>query len=179
MRRCLLLLAALLPPGATPAAESFLDQSMAQWRQGLQSKDPVVRRSSAFALGRLGILASFTVDDLDRLLRDDRDPAVREMAARAIGDIVLTMRHFAPKREWDVVGKTLQAAPRRRRAAARPAGRRLLRWAVSVHSPPRPCRRCARRCATRPPRCGKTPPGRSAASSPAPIGRRSRRCAPC
>lgn len=109
MRRCLLLLAALLTPGATPAAESFLDQSMAQWRQGLQSKDPVVRRSSAFALGRLGILASFTVDDLERLLRDDRDPAVREMAARAIGDIVLTMRHFAPKREWDVVGKTLQA----------------------------------------------------------------------
>lgn len=130
MSRPLVVLAALalVVPGAAPAAERFLHKEMAQWRRDLESKDPALRRSAAFALGQLGALASFTVDDLERHVRGDHDAGVREMAVQAIGDIVGRLQHFAPKREWAVAGKALEEAlledtsPRVRQAAAYAVG---------------------------------------------------------
>ncbi|MFO0928390.1 MAG: HEAT repeat domain-containing protein [Gemmataceae bacterium] len=131
-RRLAVVLAALVlalgSPAAGRAAERFLHKEMAQWRRDLESKDPALRRSAAFALGQLGALASFTVEDLERHVRGDRDAGVREMAVQAIGDIVGRLRSFPPNREWETAGKALEEAllrddqPRVRQAAAYAVG---------------------------------------------------------
>jgi HEAT repeat protein len=128
MRRRLPVLLALLSlaTAAPPSpASSFLHKSLADWRRDLEAgKSPAARRSAAFALGRIGPLAAFAIDELARALRRDGDDGVREMAACAIGDIVVGIKHYRPDREWEVAGAALQEAlakdgsPRVRRAAA-------------------------------------------------------------
>jgi HEAT repeat protein len=50
------------------------------------------------------------VPDLARAVRGDRDPLVRDMAGCALGEVVLTMKHFAPTAQWEQSGKTLEEA---------------------------------------------------------------------
>jgi HEAT repeat protein len=110
---------ALLAP-ATPAAP-FLKKSLNEWRDALEKADRAeYRRSAAFALGQIG--DPVAVDALIACVQKDKDAGVREMAARAVGDIVSRGR-FDPKREWTVAGKALEAAladadPRVKRSAA-------------------------------------------------------------
>jgi HEAT repeat protein len=132
MRRTLLLFAAaavLAPAPASAQTTSFLNRKMADWIKDLdKGATPASRRSAAFALGRMGALASFVVPDLARAVRNDRDVGVRDMAAAALGDIVLAMnltadRDDRPKLQWDEAGKTLENAldhpdARLRRSAA-------------------------------------------------------------
>src|SRR5262245_1819483 len=128
MRRCLPALAALVSLAtAAPAlpAASFLHKKLGDWRRDLEKSDKAaVRRSAAFALGRIGPLASFALDELTRAARRDPDPGVRDMACCAIGDIVGAIQHYVPRREWEVAGAALEEAlardtsPRVRRSAA-------------------------------------------------------------
>jgi HEAT repeat protein len=106
-------------------ASSFLDRKLSDWLTDLErGRKPSVRRSAAFALGRLGNLASLAVPDLTRRIKNDRDASVRDMAACSLGDIVLSMSaYFPPRSQWDTAGKTLEDAladsdPRVRRSAA-------------------------------------------------------------
>lgn len=70
----------------------FLGKSANGWRKNLKSPDASVRRSAAFALGRLGESARHTVPELERLLRDDKGEKVRDMAASALGDIARALQ---------------------------------------------------------------------------------------
>src|SRR5262249_1094965 len=88
----------------------------------LRDGKPQVRRSAAFALGKLGDDAYLALPALKRALAADKDAGVREMAAVALGDIVTELR--AGPQAWDDLGGTLERAlgedddPRVRRAAA-------------------------------------------------------------
>src|SRR5947209_7836189 len=80
----LLFLAATLARGQ--GADSFLNRPFAQWLQELRDRRPPVRRSAAFALGKIGSQASVPAL-LDAL--HDASPAVREASAFALGEIGL------------------------------------------------------------------------------------------
>jgi HEAT repeat protein len=67
---------------------SFLGKPMARWVEELASPDARVRRSAAFALGKAGGLAVYTVPKLVHALKDP-DSRVREAAAFSLGDIGL------------------------------------------------------------------------------------------
>jgi HEAT repeat protein len=69
----------------------FLGKSVEAWRKELSNRQASVRRSAAFALGRMGADAREAVSDLVRRLRDD-DDKVRDMAASAIGDIARSLK---------------------------------------------------------------------------------------
>ncbi|MHB1421701.1 MAG: HEAT repeat domain-containing protein [Gemmataceae bacterium] len=69
----------------------FLGKSVETWRKELSNRQPAVRRSAAFALGRMGADAREAVSDLVRRLRDD-DDKVRDMAASALGDIARALK---------------------------------------------------------------------------------------
>src|SRR5213078_1961900 len=66
----------------------FLNKPVTAWTKDLADNRAPVRRSAAFALGRIGEEAILGFPSLIRLVRKDRDAGVREMAAAAIGDIV-------------------------------------------------------------------------------------------
>lgn len=74
---------------AQPAA--FLGKSAEAWRDDLTRSDASIRRSAAFALGRLGWQSREAVPDLVRLMRD-KDDKVRDMAAAAVGDIARSLK---------------------------------------------------------------------------------------
>jgi HEAT repeat protein len=115
----------LLGLGEAPAqSPSFLDKPMRRWLEDLKPNNPAtVRRSAAFALGRMGDDAWFAVGDLASLLRNDPDAGVRETAATAIGDILVNFQgDLVPS--WDKAGADLvrllehDKNPRIKRAAA-------------------------------------------------------------
>src|SRR4051812_35976051 len=82
----------VLAPASHAQTLSFLNKPMGRWLEDLEKAPrPETRRSAAFALGRLGEEAFIAVPDLARQLRNDRDAGVREMAAAAVGDILV---HF-------------------------------------------------------------------------------------
>jgi HEAT repeat protein len=127
--RCILLFltAAYLmaPVSANGQSTSFLNRRVEAWRLDLEKKGakPSTRRSAAFALGRLGSMASYAVPDLVQCVRSDRDAGVRDMAANALGDIVLSLTSSSPTTLWSQAGKALEEAldnddPRVRRSAA-------------------------------------------------------------
>ncbi len=127
MQRNLLVLLALLVPACVPArAQStfFLSRGMGEWLNQLESAtQPASRRSAAFALGRMGAIAGSAIPDLARRVSDDPDAGVRDMAAAALGDIVLALRHYSLVEQWKKAGPPLVAAlghenPRVRRSAA-------------------------------------------------------------
>jgi HEAT repeat protein len=119
----------LAGPAARGDSLTFLDRSPGHWLERLKSTRPAVRRSAAFALGRLGHEAYYAVPELARHLQD-KDPGVRDAAASALGEIVFGLRDqevpFNVALQWDQAGARLVKAlsvdtepdPRVRRSAA-------------------------------------------------------------
>src|SRR3954466_2627372 len=93
MRRSpfLVLAALFVSLGVGPPAHgqsSFLNKPLRDWLAELGSATAEVRRSAAFALGKMGAPAYQGVGGLVARFKDDRDPGVRDAAAAALGDIV-------------------------------------------------------------------------------------------
>jgi HEAT repeat protein len=103
--------------------QAFLGKSLGRWIDDLKDKDPSVRRSGAFALGKLGDFAVTALPDLVRRVQDDADASVREMAASAIGDVLMGLRG-GDRGTWTLAGPVLEkvlnsdADPRVKRSAA-------------------------------------------------------------
>jgi HEAT repeat protein len=111
MRRLLLVgVVALLAAAPAPCQGlHFLGKPAAQWARELSDPAPAVRRSAAFALGRLGAASAGSVSDLVARLREDADPGVREAAAAAVGDVVKSLKGGnAPL--WAEAGPVLRQA---------------------------------------------------------------------
>ena len=81
-----LLLAMLVTMLAPAQDQEFLDKPLARWIEDLGSRDPAVRRSAAYALGKFTTKAIDAVPRLERALRD-KDNGVRAAAANALGEI--------------------------------------------------------------------------------------------
>jgi HEAT repeat protein len=95
-------------------AQPFLGKSASEWVQELKDPQPSVRRSAAFALGKLGNRATSAVHPLLDLLQSDKDAGVREAAALAIGEIGSTSsRQVLPELRKLLVNKKEEAAVRR------------------------------------------------------------------
>jgi HEAT repeat protein len=95
MNRLLVAAACLivLNVSASQAGSSqFLGKSVDAWQRELSHRDASVRRSAAFALGRMGEEARGAVSQLVRRLQQDSDAGVRDMAASAIGDIARALK---------------------------------------------------------------------------------------
>ncbi len=117
---CLLVLTLLAAPVSAQSPSRFLDRSRTDWLKDLEDKSPTIRRSAAFALGKIG-------DDRDlRVLlalaqKDQEDASVRAAAATACGDIVAA--HDGDPALWSKVDHVMKRLleqdkdPRVRRAA--------------------------------------------------------------
>jgi HEAT repeat protein len=124
MRRLLLpaLCAAALAAAARGEGLTFLGRSADTWAHELSDDRPAVRRSAAFALGRIGGEALIATPELETCLHDP-DPGVRAMSAEALGDIVLAL-HGGGQTVWEAAAPALRKAlagdedPRVRGAAA-------------------------------------------------------------
>jgi HEAT repeat protein len=68
-------------------ADTFLAKTATQWLDDLRADKATTRRSAAFALHRLGSVEA--LGDLAKVLSSDPEISVREMAAWAIGGIIL------------------------------------------------------------------------------------------
>lgn len=79
-------LALALFPAAIPA-QTFLGKGPIVWSEKLTSSDAAERRNGAFALGKLGEFGKGSMPQLILALKQDSDPAVKEAAAFAIGEI--------------------------------------------------------------------------------------------
>jgi HEAT repeat protein len=75
-----LVLAGLGPAAAPAKPANFLDKSLDDWVAELDHKDARVRRSAAFALGKMRVQAEAAVTELVAGLNRDADPAVRKAA---------------------------------------------------------------------------------------------------
>jgi HEAT repeat protein len=84
-----LVVLALAGPGR---GQSFLGKPLDVWRNDLKSPQAKVRRSGAFAVGKMGATALSAVGDLVWLLEHDPDATVRDMAACSLGDIARAVR---------------------------------------------------------------------------------------
>lgn len=74
-------------------ALEFLGKSVDTWKKELTTnRDASVRRSAAFALGRMAEGGRGAVPQLLRRLNEDTDAGVRDMAASAIGDIARALK---------------------------------------------------------------------------------------
>jgi HEAT repeat protein len=124
VRRLLLLtvFGAVLVPIVRGQGPAFLGRQTVAWSRELSDSQPAVRRSAAFALGRIGSGALTAAPELANSLRDP-DSGVRAMSAEALGDIVLAL-HGGGLSVWEAAGPTLEKAlaedsdPRVRAAAA-------------------------------------------------------------
>src|SRR4051812_43116921 len=102
MRRLSLLLALSLSLplwGEGPGA--FLGKPRQKWVAELKSDRPERRRCAAFALGRLGEAAMISIPALVERVRLDPDAGVRDLAASAIGDILLDADSAPGQALWD------------------------------------------------------------------------------
>jgi HEAT repeat protein len=112
-RLCLILavlcLAGLGSPPPARAQATFLNKTLPDWLRDLDGPQPEVRRSAAFALGKMGGQAYVAVRPLVRRLRRDRDAGVREAAATAVGDIVVDSGG-ALRGLWPEAGPALEQA---------------------------------------------------------------------
>ncbi len=117
-----------LVPATRGQIGTYLGKDYFKWVSGLTSKDAGVRRSAAFALGKMGNGALPAVPQLvDRL--QDPDAGVRDASAAAIGDVCLSLRSEARPRVLaqevqDAVQKSLTSDPdpRVQRSAAYAVG---------------------------------------------------------
>jgi HEAT repeat protein len=102
--------------------DAFLGKPVVRWDQELSHKDPTVRRSAAFSLGRIGKHAFQSVPSLVQTLKKDQDASVREAAAFALGEIAGAL--LGAGVVWTEAGPVLQEAlskdadPRVKRSAA-------------------------------------------------------------
>ena len=126
MRRALLFaLAASVVLAPAAHGQTFLNRSVNDWMNDLGPKNPPeVRRSAAFALGKIGAEAAPTrvLDALTKSLSDDNDATVRNCAAFGVAD-VMTALHGQGLTYWARTGPILQQAlkdknPSVRRSAA-------------------------------------------------------------
>ncbi len=106
MNRLLLAAGCLLVLNVPLRASVFLGKSREAWRRELTNQDSAVRRSAAFALGRMGEEGRGTVPQLVRRLLEDKDAGVRDMAASAIGDIARALKNNNAE-VWDRSAGTL------------------------------------------------------------------------
>ncbi len=84
----------------------FLGKTVDGWRKELSNSDASVRRSAAFALGRMGEEGRSAVSQLVKRLQEDTDAGVRDMAASAIGDIARALNDNNAA-EWKKCGGIL------------------------------------------------------------------------
>lgn len=105
MDRSLSALVLMLMPLSTMASE-FLGKTSQEWARDLLSAQPSVRRSAAFALGKLGPFAARSIPQLAQRL-NDKAPEVREMAAHALGEIAQNSLLDA-RTVWAYAGDLLQ-----------------------------------------------------------------------
>jgi HEAT repeat protein len=98
-------------PPARAQGGKFLGRSLLAWMEDLRKPDARVRRSAAFALGRLGDDAYIAAGELARRAVDDRDAGVREMSASAVGDIAVDFKGNL-ETLWEKVGADLVKALR-------------------------------------------------------------------
>ncbi len=80
---------------------------MTSWRRDLTQKDPALRRSAAFALGKIGAEAAEAISPLTEALKDS-DPRVRDAAAFALGDIAFAADHRLSGNVWLRASTALQ-----------------------------------------------------------------------
>ena len=110
-------------PRLAAQSATFLDRRLNDWLHDLSDPNPAVRRGAAFAVGRMGPAGAPAAGDLVVCLKGDAEPAVRDMAAAALGDVVLALRG-ADGGVWVQAGQTLRKSlaedpdPRVRRSAA-------------------------------------------------------------
>jgi HEAT repeat protein len=105
MRTILLLLTtALLTASTAPAQSTFLGKKKPVWLKELASDKSDVRRSAAFALGKLGDGSDETLAALAGALSHPREASVREAAAFALGEIA--SQH--PRAVWQKTGEELR-----------------------------------------------------------------------
>jgi HEAT repeat protein len=83
----LLICASLAGAARGQGEPKFLRKTAEEWAARLQSKDPAVRRTAAFALGKMGNRAAATIFDLKKALREENDARVREALAGAVGEV--------------------------------------------------------------------------------------------
>jgi HEAT repeat protein len=119
----LIFLAATALPSTCRAQDgSFLDRPVRAWEHDLSDTNAAIRKSAAFALGRIGGPALTAAPEIAKCLADP-DAGVRAAAAEALGDIVLAL-HGGGISIWEAagpaLGKTLanDKDPRVRAAAA-------------------------------------------------------------
>jgi HEAT repeat protein len=87
--------------GAPSRGQEFLGKGVGHWEGQLASKDAAERRSAAFALGKIGPLASGASDKLLACLTGDANKDVRETAAYSLGQ--LYKRGLAPANVIDAL----------------------------------------------------------------------------
>jgi HEAT repeat protein len=128
MRRTPLLALAVVPAlglaASAPAVAqtAFLGKTSSKWVEDLRDGKPEVRRSAAFALGKLGDNSFAALPRLKAALERDQDAGVRETAAVALGEIVAALH--GGRQAWEDLGGALERAlnddadPRVRRSAA-------------------------------------------------------------
>jgi HEAT repeat protein len=122
--RVLVVVGALAPglPSAARAQGAFLGKPLQQWVADLSSDQAAVRRSAAFAVGKIGAEAGPAVGHLAGCLTKDPDAGVRDAAAAALGDIAAALG--GGEKLWQDVGAALESAlekdpdSRARRSAA-------------------------------------------------------------
>jgi HEAT repeat protein len=118
----LLLCATVLASAGRGQEATFLDRSVRSWAHDLADGNAAVRRSAAFALGRIGGPALTAAPDIGKCL-SDADAEVRAAAAEALGDIVSGL-HGGGLSVWEAFSPALGRAvasdtdPRVRAAAA-------------------------------------------------------------
>jgi HEAT repeat protein len=85
----------LAAAAAAQAPYLFLGKNRAAWSKDLADKDASVRRSAAFALGKLGANADADLNRLLALTRADPDAGARAAAAVAVGEIAADLKDGA------------------------------------------------------------------------------------
>jgi HEAT repeat protein len=101
--------AAWLGLALTAVHGDFLDRPLRDWLDDLEKgKTTQSRRAAAFAIGRMGPLGAPGIDSLARRLRDDDEPLVRDMAAQALGEVVLGSGETVARRAWESAGSILK-----------------------------------------------------------------------
>ena len=109
--------------GGAARGQSFLGKRLPEWLAGLDNRDASVRRSAAFALGKMGADGYRAVPGLVRHLGQDPDAGVRQASAAALGDVAAAMRGGG-RALWGDTGAALEKAlrddadPRVKRSAA-------------------------------------------------------------
>ncbi len=112
-------------PAASARGPTFLDRPLDAWLADLSAPNPEARRGAAFALGKIGAEDSDPGEVVRELTHSitDKDPAVRDFAASALGDLI-TALPGGRQPFWANTGAALRKAlkeddqPRVRRSAA-------------------------------------------------------------